>query len=443
MKAIRRSYLLILTVLTALWLVADTVLSTKYEFFAFREALMNYTGILGIGTMSVAMVLALRPVRIETLLGGLDKSYRLHKWLGITGLVFSVMHFLLANVPKMMIDAGWLAEPASKPAAEQSAPILQYFQRQYGLAEEFGDWGFKVAVVLLSIALLKRFPYRFFSKTHRLLSIVFVFLALHSLVLMKFSYWSHAIGPLMAILMAIGTGAALVSLFGRVGYKRRTFGEIERLHYHEDNSVLKIAVRLKGRWAGHQEGQFAFVTFDRSEGAHPFSIASPWTADGVVSFFVKGLGDYTKTLPETLKVGDLVAVEGPYGRFGFDSSKPRQIWVAGGIGIAPFVARIKALMNQPGEKETDLFYSASEPEDERFLNRLRSASKEANVQLHVVVPAKDGRLNAERICQMVPKWKEADFWFCGPVHFGRSLRDDLIARGLPADDFHQELFDMR
>ena len=87
MKRIRLSYWLILGILTALWLVADPILSSEYEFFRFRGSLVNYTGILGIGAMSVAMVLAIRSVRIESVLGGLDKSYRLHKWLGITGLV--------------------------------------------------------------------------------------------------------------------------------------------------------------------------------------------------------------------------------------------------------------------------------------------------------------------------------------------------------------------
>jgi predicted ferric reductase len=44
---------------------------------------------------------------------------------------------------------------------------------------------------------------------------------------------------------------------------------------------------------------------------------------------------------------------------------------------------------------------------------------------------------------MAPSWKNADVWFCGPASFGQSLRDDLIARGLSPQDFHQELFNMR
>ena len=106
MKRIIIIYTFVMVVLTVLWVPADPILSMGYEFFALRTSLINYTGVVGMGAMSVAMVLALRLVFIESFLGGLDKAYRLHKWLGITGLVFSTLHFLLANIPKLMIDAG-------------------------------------------------------------------------------------------------------------------------------------------------------------------------------------------------------------------------------------------------------------------------------------------------------------------------------------------------
>jgi predicted ferric reductase len=443
MRRIRYAYLLIIAILSGLWLVADPVFSVEYEFYAFRESMLNFTGIVAIGTMSVALILAVRWAPVEPLLGGLDKSYRLHKWMGITGLAFSVFHFLLANVPKIMVGAGYLEEPAATPVAEPSSAILQFFLNQYALAEEFGDWGFKIALVLILISLIKRFPYRFFFRSHRLLSAVFLVLAFHSLVLMDFSYWEHIAGPVMAILVAVGMLAALQSLFGLVGFGHRAVGEIERLEFHEQNSVLKIGIRLLGKWAGHEEGQFAFVTFDRREGAHPFTIASPWTGDGTVAFFVKGLGDYTRTLPGRLKKGDLVTVEGPYGCFRFETEKPMQIWVAGGIGIAPFVARIKALMKHPADKTVDFFYCAGEADDESFINRVRSASEQAHVRSHILIPGEDGRLDADRICREVPEWKNADFWFCGPVAFGQSLRKQLMAKGLAAEDFHQELFNMR
>jgi ferredoxin-NADP reductase len=60
-----------------------------------------------------------------------------------------------------------------------------------------------------------------------------------------------------------------------------------------------------------------------------------------------------------------------------------------------------------------------------------------------MVSARDGRLNAERIRNLIPDWKVAAFWFCGPAGFGRTLLRDLTSKGLVADDFHQELFEMR
>ena len=108
MKRITVAYAVLIVLLTIVWATADSFLSSGYEFFALRASLIQYTGVIGIGAMSVAMILALRLVSIEPLLGGLARAARLHKWLGSTGLVFSLLHFLLANIPKLMVGAGWL-----------------------------------------------------------------------------------------------------------------------------------------------------------------------------------------------------------------------------------------------------------------------------------------------------------------------------------------------
>lgn len=65
------------------------------------------------------------------------------------------------------------------------------------------------------------------------------------------------------------------------------------------------------------------------------------------------------------------------------------------------------------------------------------------VRLHVLVDARDGLLTGERLRAMVPGWRDASVWFCGPAGFGRALREDLRRHGLPAGRFHQEFFDLR
>ena len=442
MKNIKLSFWSFLIALTVLWLLADPLLLTPYQFFALRTSLINYTGIVGIGVMSVAMILATRPVFFEPYLGGLDKMYRLHKWLGISGLVMSITHWLCTQAPKWLVSLGWMARPVRQAQPEQTLAVFRYFQSQRQLAEAIGEWAFYASVVLIVLALVKRFPYRLFFKIHRLLAVVYLLLVFHAVVLMRYSYWGEVIAPVMVLLMIPGSAAALIVLFRKVGRGRRAVGLIDNFIYHKYLGVLEVNIQLKGRWSGHKAGQFAFVTFDGKEGAHPFTISSAWESDGRMRFIIKGLGDYTKTLPATLKVGALVKVEGPYGEFNFSSNKPRQIWVGGGIGITPFIARMKKLARQPDGKWIDLFHTTTDLDAETIVMLQRDA-KLAKVKLHVLVEARDGRLNADRICRTVPKWKSSDIWFCGPAGFGRDLRRDFCARGLDSDDFHQELFELR
>ena len=109
MKAIKTSWVVLLLGLSLLWLWADAPAWYAMQgVFAWRNEMLQYTGVLGIGVMSVAMVLAIRPVALEHRLHGLDKMYRLHKWLGITGLVVAIAHWLWVEAPKWLVQAGWI-----------------------------------------------------------------------------------------------------------------------------------------------------------------------------------------------------------------------------------------------------------------------------------------------------------------------------------------------
>ena len=442
MKRIQWSYLGLLLLLTILWWLADPLLPNGYEYFALRKVAINYTGVLAMGVMSVGMLLALRPVRLEPRLDGLDKSYRLHKWLGITGLALAIAHWLWVQGTRWAVGWGWLVKPPRGPREPVTDPIEIFLRSQRGLAESIGEWAFYAVVVLVVLALVKRFPYRLFHKTHRLLALAYLALVFHSVVLTPMAYWSQPIGIVLAILMLLGSIGAVASLLGRIGHRRKVVGEIEALEHFSDNRVLKVTLCFQERWPGHSAGQFAFVTFSEHEGAHPFTISSSWANDGRLKFMIKGIGDYTARLPQLLHIGAPVTVEGPYGCFEFSSGKQRQIWVGGGIGITPFVARMQTLAVEPDGRKVDLFYSTAEP-DTAFIQRLEHYAQAAGVKLHVLVSARDGRLDVERICTAVPDWAQADIWFCGPAGFGQALREGFQARGLAEKDFHQELFDMR
>lgn len=430
--------------------------------WALSKSTLYYTGIMATAMMSLGMVLALRLPVIESLIGGLDLHYRLHKWVGISTALFGLAHWLIKLGPKWLVKNGFADGLLFKTPSD----VIGFFAESNPLtparsfAKDLGEWAIYAMLVLVVLALWKRFPYRAFFKTHRLMAILYIALVFHSVVLFGEVGWTTPVGIFMAVLMAIGCVGAGISLMGKVGAQHRTTGRVTAVMEHAKDRVLEVHINLSNGWHGHEAGQFAFVTFDPKEGAHPFSISSPWRNDGEVVFHIKALGDYTSKLPANIHTGQSVTVEGPYGRFKFDPypvlqqveyDVPHQVWIAGGIGITPFLSRLHMISessksNQPSQKPFTLpitLYYCTRIHDSSFVNDLNRLSEKAHITLHIIASGRDHPLTANRIKQEIPNWLSAHFWFCGPASLGQSLREDLVSQGLKNSDFHQELFEMR
>jgi len=402
---------------------------------ALGVAFTQLTGILSIGMMSFSMLLSARPRWLEPSLDGLDKMYRLHKWLGIGGLGVGILHWLTAT--------GDGHGPAAAVASDAATTTQSWLQGLTGSAHGVGQPALFALIALVAIALIKLIPYRIFAKTHILTMLVFGVLAFHSIVLMQAAYWTTPIAWATAALIAIGVACGLYSLGHYAGLTRKTTGSVISSTYYPELRVLEADIKVADGWGGHRPGQFAFVTTDRREGAHPFTIATAWNPqDRRIGFIAKELGDHTARLKKHFATGQVATVEGPYGNFTFDDAKTRQIWVGAGIGITPFVARMRDLAAKPGDKVIDLFHATTDV-SETALAKMRADAAAAGVTLHIMISPRDGRLDAAAIKAAIPDWKSASLWFCGPTGFGAALRRDFAAAGLAASDFHQELFEMR
>ncbi|MEL0169859.1 MAG: ferric reductase-like transmembrane domain-containing protein [Pseudomonadaceae bacterium] len=446
MKRIKLALILLLLIPSATWLLADTLWPTPFTYFSFRGVFVQYSGVVGIALMSVAMILATRPRWLEPHLNGLDKMYRLHKWLGIGALCVTLLHWWFAKGTKWMVGWGWLSRPERRQSggSQQALPVIeQWFRNQRGLAESIGEWAFYIAAALILLALIKAFPYRWFKKTHNWLAVTYLALAWHSLILMKYPYWAQPVGWLMAALLFAGSVSAILVLTRQVGRSRQAHGHIKELTLYPGVDVIEARIALDEHWAGHAPGQFAFVTSRAGEGAHPYTIASAWNpAQPEISFVVKSLGDWTSQLKEWLKVGMQVTVEGPYGCFDFADPAPRQIWVGAGIGVTPFIARMKHLAQQGGEHDVDFFH-VTRDYDQAAIDQLTADAAAAGIRLHLQVSPRDGRLTPEQIRHAAPHWRQASLWYCGPADFGQRLRDDFAQHGVAPKHMHQELFEMR
>lgn len=438
MNRLYRYILLLVAACCFIWFQAEPNFFSYDNFMQWRSALIQATGIISLLLLTITMLLALRLPFVEKLTAGLDKSYRLHKWTAIYGVVIGVVHWLLAIVPKKLVALG-IFERGNHTRPEFDADSLQAIVMSLrGGAESVGELSLYLFIALTLIALFAPIKYKRFRITHKLMALIFVVIAYHSVVLIKPAYWDNLITPVVVCLAIAGVVSAVMSLLGLIG-KRRTFqGSVEQIEQDQFNQTTKVQIALP-RWQGHKAGQFAFLKVAGEE-PHPFTITSSSQAP-LVEFTIKALGDFTSILHQQLKVGDQVEVEGPYGDFKFDDDKP-QIWIAGGIGCAAFKARLAELKLNNDHAPVTFFYCTQAPSPS-LIREFELAAAEANIEFHVIDNRLMSFLTIDEIKRRKGDLSNASIWFCGPTGFGESLKDQLKLQRFNLAHFHNELFNFR
>lgn len=425
----------------AVWLLNLALDPSKtWNVWVFRKEFTYVTGIISFAYMSLIMLLAVRPKFLENAFGGLDKMYVVHKWAGIWSIIIGALHYLMVlSGPYLLINF------FDKPA--KTGPRVEYFLSSFrGDAKQLGEYALYLLLVSLVLTLWNKFSYKAWRRTHKVMPILYLMLVFHTIILSPVSYWTEPAGLFIALCSLVGTVCSIMALFGLIGKQRRFKGEIIQVEKPTDE-IINITCRLNGDWA-HKAGQYAFLTHNKFEGAHPFTICSSDMKDNTVSFSIKNLGDYTKDLQTDLHIGDSITVEGPYGCFNSElSNSNRQIWIAGGIGVTPFISWLESL--QESEDKTkisvDLYYCVRDKTEAVFLPKLEQLCQNfPNIHLNVQYSEKMGFLTVDQF--NLTKDSQARFpniWFCGPNGFAQALKNNLQEKEFPLLQFHQEHFQMR
>ncbi|PSL10240.1 putative ferric reductase [Marinobacterium halophilum] len=405
--------------------------SLSYEHF------LTLSGFLAINFMSITLLLALRPKWLESLLGGLDKQYHLHKWTGILGAVFALAHWLI----EMWDDA--IKALFGKDRSLREADFSGLLDTLQGLVEDLGEPVLYLLLALVVITLIRWVPYRFWRYLHRIMPLIYLVLAAHSLLLAPLSWWQQPTGWLMAVLIGAGSIASLQSLTSQIGKTRRWQGLVSRVH-QVSSTTTEVLCEMGQNWPGHRAGQFALVTFDRAEGAHPFTLTTADRQNGQLGFQIKALGDYTRTLPHRLHAGSAVTIEGPYGCFNLEKgrSNAQQIWVGGGVGITPFLAALESRLIHTGTRyqPVTLHYCTQRVADDPNVEYLQTLAHQLpDITLQIHESEQGQRLSADRLQIHAAK---VDVWFCGPQGLATALRSGLKDQPVSLR-FHQERFEFR
>ncbi|WP_022962030.1 ferredoxin reductase family protein [Halopseudomonas pelagia] len=404
------------------------------------EQSLLLSGWLSIALMSLVMILAQRPAWLERPLGGMDQMYRSHKWAGILAVVFAAAHWLIEMGDDLIESMFGAADKRHDP------DYSGFIDAMRDVAEDIGEFSVYLLFAMLLITLWRQFPYKYWRYIHRGMPALYLLLAFHAAWLAPLQWWQQPIGLLLAILLLGGSIASGLSLAGRVGRRHQVQGSISAINTL-GKGVTEVVCTLGMAWPGHRAGQFAFVTFNTLEGAHPFTIASADRGNGEVTFLIKSLGDFTHHLSNKISVGQTVTVEGPYGCFDFGrrNRKAQQIWIAGGIGVTPFLAWLEAIgRSTETAPQADLHYCTRNADQDPMAERLRALCRGfPSIQLQIHDSSQGDTLSAAKLTTGADSATRTEVWFCGPTGLGRALEQGLRAVPLRLLRFHKEAFQFR
>lgn len=403
--------------------------------YGIRIQAMYLIGTIAITAMSFAVILSARIGFINKLMGGLDKAYRVHKAAAVTAMIFGVIHFIVPKIMSQLAEMKIIEGPA-KSTNHLTGVVLKI----YDASNAFVEQAFIVLMIVVLIALIKYFSYSIFRISHKLIALLYLFIAFHAFGVPFRGGWQGGFaGTLLDIIVFIGVIGALISLFQSSGALNRRNGVISDIKIHNSEKIVEITVKLEDSF-NYQAGQFAFLKFAHSSEPHPFSIASYKDNLSEIKFYIKEAGDFTCELKDKIHVGDKIRVEGPYGEFTFQKGNS-QLWIAGGIGITPFLAALEYYSKNKTDKNIELIYSnIGESSVYPVVKNLCSL---AGIKLHYIDTNKDGLLNFEKILKLSSPDNLNSIWFCGPEGFRKMVEKGMKENNISSKNIHYDIFNIR
>jgi predicted ferric reductase len=386
----------------------------------------------GTSAFAVNLVLGARLRPVEALFGGLERMYKAHRLNGELAFLLLLGHvvFILAS-----------------RATISTSTALDLLRPSAGWTVFAGVLAFAGMVVAIVLTLFVRLGHELFVYVQRSFGIVFLGATYHVFTTEGARAQSEALNLYMATLATLGVAAFVYrSVLGSLLVRRRKYrvAAVNRL----DDFVTEVVMEPRNRSLTYAPGQFLFVNFREPFSEqfppflrnqfHPFSITSA-PDEPRLRITVKAVGDYTRAL-RSLAPGTAAVVEGPYGSFSSrEVPNDRQIWIAGGIGVTPFLSMARSLDGDSAA--VDFYYCVEHEPEAHFLDEIQSiAGERQDFRVAVVPRDREGFLTAERLAAEHEDLASADVLICGPPAMIESLRSQLKAWGVPGSQIHAEEF---
>ncbi|OHD38877.1 MAG: hypothetical protein A2015_06605 [Spirochaetes bacterium GWF1_31_7] len=215
---------------------------------------------------------------------------------------------------------------------------------------------------------------------------------------------------------------------------------IWRKHKSSNLDLCKSLKRNKNTIIKRNPGQFAFFRFkSKAVGfeEHPFTISSE-TQTIFMSITVKKSGDYTAQLSNII-VGDSLYFDGPYGVFSPIDNGSNYVFIAGGIGITPFISILKSFSKSVIRSNITLIWSVRNVSD-LFENELFEKIQKDNSNF-TYIPLVDTDIT-ETFISTIKALDKPSVYFCGPPLMNDFIKLCIKNQKLRIHNFYYERFSL-
>ncbi|HQS58313.1 MAG TPA: ferric reductase-like transmembrane domain-containing protein [Gallionellaceae bacterium] len=376
----------------------------------------------GSGLLAASLLLMVREPHLAQLLGGLENMYRWHHRSGILAYVLLLCH------PLALTLDSWLESP--QLAWQMLAPWAHSWPVWLG-------WAALLLLMFgLSVTFVLRLPYRLWRHLHFSLGLG---------VLLGLAHVYALLGG-VTLLLVLLVAAALALGWRLIASDLGVAAHPYRVTQVSHPSGASIEIRL-APCAGSlavSPGQFVLAAFNDGPHFHgcgeyhPFSV-SAIHADHSLSLNIKAFGPCTQKLQQ-LETDVLVRLQGPFGIFLDSLPAAPQLWVAGGIGITPFIAELRA---HPRSQPTTLLYLFRNAAEAAFLDELTALST-ADPKFELLAQAGErGLPDFAAMLEKIGQLQARVVYICGPAPMVNALLPHLQQAGISDTAIHFEKFDFR
>jgi len=169
-----------------------------------------------------------------------------------------------------------------------------------------------------------------------------------------------------------------------------------------------------------------------------FSIVSTPLDKRFISIAFRNTGSgFKKTLKE-LPAGASVSIDGPHGFFTLPQDSLRQfVFVAGGIGIAPYFSIIRAAIENESTCHITLLYSNKHKDSATYLKELQNM---AGQNENFILKNKFGVIDGDFIHRSVKDIRDSIWHIAGPPSMVDNVRGALHKLGVGSEQVHYEGF---